>query len=102
MLFVIFGGCGESYFYPRLKPKINFMNTTELSMNPNELVRFLKKLPENFTSADLVKFCKEKGIQVVNFRYVAEDGGLKTLNFFYYFRSLFTNHFNTRRTGGRK
>jgi glutamine synthetase len=51
-------------------------------MNPNELVRFLKKSPENFTSADLIKFCKEKGIQVVNFRYVAEDGRLKTLNFF--------------------
>lgn len=58
------------------------MNNTELSMNPNELVQFLKKSPENFTSSDLTNFCKEFGIQVVNFRYVAEDGRLKTLNFF--------------------
>jgi len=58
------------------------MNSTEISMNPNELVQFLKKSPENFTSTDLTNFCKEYGIQVVNFRYVAEDGRLKTLNFF--------------------
>lgn len=58
------------------------MNSTEISMNPNELVQFLKKSPEDFTSTDLIQFCKEKGIQVVNFRYVAEDGRLKTLNFF--------------------
>jgi len=58
------------------------MNSTEISMNPNELVQFLKKSPENFTSTDLTNFSKEYGIQVVNFRYVAEDGRLKTLNFF--------------------
>ncbi|MBW6537502.1 MAG: glutamine synthetase family protein [Mariniphaga sp.] len=58
------------------------MNSTEISMNPNELVQFLKKSPDDFTSSDLTIFCKEYGIQVVNFRYVAEDGRLKTLNFF--------------------
>ncbi|MDD4425504.1 MAG: glutamine synthetase family protein [Mariniphaga sp.] len=58
------------------------MNADEINLNPNELVQFLKKYPEAFTSDDLVKFCKEKKIKVVNFRYVAEDGRLKTLNFF--------------------
>lgn len=58
------------------------MNNTEISMNPNELVQFLKQSPEKFTSSNLVRFCREKHIQALNFRYVAEDGRLKTLNFF--------------------
>jgi glutamine synthetase len=57
------------------------MDATDISMNPNELIQFLKKPPEEFTSNDIMKFCKEKGIRAVNFRYVAEDGRLKTLNF---------------------
>jgi glutamine synthetase len=50
-------------------------------MNPNQLVQFLKKPASNFTKADLVKFIEAKGIEMINFRYVAEDGKLKSLNF---------------------
>lgn len=58
------------------------MDTTKYSMNPNELVQFLDKSPEQFTSRDLINFCREKRVQALNFRYVAEDGKLKTLNFY--------------------
>jgi len=50
-------------------------------MNPNELVQFLKKPSSQFARADIIKFIEAKGIEMVNFRYVAEDGKLKTLNF---------------------
>ncbi len=51
------------------------------AIHPNPLVRFLKKEPRDFTKADLVRFIVENGIEMVNFRYVAADGRLKTLNF---------------------
>lgn len=50
-------------------------------MNPNELVQFLKKPAREFTRADIISFIEAKGIEMINFRYVAEDGKLKTLNF---------------------
>lgn len=50
-----------------------------MSMNP--LVSFLKKNPKDFTKADIIKYIEEKEIKMVNFRYVAGDGRLKTLNF---------------------
>ncbi|MGM0666099.1 MAG: glutamine synthetase family protein, partial [Bacteroidota bacterium] len=53
----------------------------EVLMNPNEMVQFLKKPASEFTKADIIKFIEAKGIEMVNFRYVAEDGKLKTLNF---------------------
>jgi len=53
----------------------------KIAMNLNPLVQFLKKMPKEFTKADIVKFIEEKGIQMINFRYVAQDGRLKTLNF---------------------
>ncbi|BDX37149.1 glutamine synthetase [Tenuifilaceae bacterium CYCD] len=57
------------------------MNDSEILMNPNQLVRFLKKPSSEFTKADIIRFCEENDIEMVNFRYVAEDGKLKTLNF---------------------
>jgi glutamine synthetase len=57
------------------------MKDSELMMNPNELVRFLKKPTAEFTKADIIRFCEENKIEMLNFRYVAEDGRLKTLNF---------------------
>ncbi|MEE4115672.1 MAG: glutamine synthetase family protein [Marinilabiliaceae bacterium] len=57
------------------------MNNNNILMNPNQLVQFLKKPASNFTKADLVKFIEAKGIEMINFRYVAEDGKLKSLNF---------------------
>jgi len=57
------------------------MNDSEILMNPNELVRFLKKPSAEFTKNDIIRFCEAKNIEMVNFRYVADDGRLKTLNF---------------------
>jgi len=57
------------------------MKESNVQMNPNELVQFLKKSPSEFTRNDIVRFCEENGIEMINFRYVAEDGRLKTLNF---------------------
>jgi len=57
------------------------MIDNEILMNPNELVQFLKKPAGQFTKADLIRFIEAKDIEMVNFRYVAEDGKLKTLNF---------------------
>lgn len=51
------------------------------SLNPNPLVRFLQKPAEQFTREDLIKYMEGNRIQQLNFRYVAGDGRLKTLNF---------------------
>ena len=50
-------------------------------MNPNELVQFLKKPSLDFTREDIIRFIEAKGISMLNFRYVADDGKLKSLNF---------------------
>ncbi|HVN56898.1 MAG TPA: glutamine synthetase family protein [Bacteroidales bacterium] len=57
------------------------MNTNEIMMNPNELVQFLKKPSAEFTRDDIIKFIEARGISMLNFRYIAEDGKLKVLNF---------------------
>lgn len=53
----------------------------ELAMSMNEVVNFLKKSPKEFTKADMIRFVEENEIKMVNFRYVAGDGRIKTLNF---------------------
>jgi len=57
------------------------MNDSDILMNPNELVCYLKKSASEFTKNDIIRFCEENDIEMVNFRYMAEDGKLKTLNF---------------------
>ena len=52
-----------------------------LELNPNEVIAFLQKRPENFTLDDLIQFIKAKGIRMIDFMYPAEDGRVKTLNF---------------------
>ena len=52
-----------------------------IELNPNEVVAFLGKMPQDFTRADMVKFIREKRIRMVDFMYPAEDGRVKTLNF---------------------
>ncbi|NLI10279.1 MAG: glutamine synthetase [Elusimicrobia bacterium] len=47
----------------------------------NTLEKYLNKKSENFTKKDIMKFVSKNGISAVNFRYVAGDGRLKTLNF---------------------
>ena len=53
----------------------------DILMNQNELVQFLKKAAKDFTHDDIIKFIEAKGITMLNFRYVADDGKLKSLNF---------------------
>lgn len=53
----------------------------DAQMNPNPLIGFLNKPSKDFTKNDIISFCENKGIKLINFRYVAEDGRLKTLNF---------------------
>ena len=47
----------------------------------NRIAAYLNREPADFTREDLVKYIKENGIKMLNFRYVAGDGRLKTLNF---------------------
>jgi len=53
----------------------------KISLNPNEIVSSLGKLPETFTKQDIVDFIIGHGIKMVDFMYPAEDGRVKTLNF---------------------
>lgn len=57
------------------------MRDLEVLMNPNEMVRHLQKPASEFTKYDIIKFVDDHDIGMVNFRYVGEDGKLKTLNF---------------------
>lgn len=50
-------------------------------MNQNDLVQFLKKPSKQFTRDDIMRFMEARGISMLNFRYVADDGRLKSLNF---------------------
>ncbi len=51
------------------------------NINPNVLEKFLQKPSSSFTKSDIIKFIVENDIEMMNFRYVAEDGKLKALNF---------------------
>jgi glutamine synthetase len=57
------------------------MQDEDIFLNPNPLVHFIRKDPGAFTRADLVRYIEGNGIEMLNFRYVAEDGKLKTLSF---------------------
>jgi len=57
------------------------MRDLEVLMNPNKLVKHLKKPAREFTKYDIIKFIDDNKIEMLNFRYVGEDGKLKILNF---------------------
>ena len=57
------------------------MRDLEVLMNPNKLVKYLKKPAREFTKHDIVNYIDDHNIEMLNFRYVGEDGKLKTLNF---------------------
>ena len=52
-----------------------------ITLNPNRVVQYLCKSPEEFLKTDIIRFIKENGIRMVNFMYPADDNRLKTLNF---------------------
>lgn len=51
------------------------------SLNANPLVQHLQKPACDFTKDDIIQYMEAHAIRMLNFRYVAEDGRLKTLNF---------------------
>jgi hypothetical protein len=51
------------------------------ALNPNPLVKYLKKPVAEFTRADIIDYIENNGIKMVNFRYAGGDGRLKVLNF---------------------
>ena len=57
------------------------MRDLEILMTPNWMVKHLKKPAQEFTKYDIIKFMDDHNIEMLNFRYVGEDGKLKTLNF---------------------
>ena len=57
------------------------MSDLQTALNPNKLVRYLQKPASVFRRQDLVDFIGAHGIEMINFRYVAEDGKLKSLSF---------------------
>ena len=57
------------------------MTQEQLKFNPNPLVTFLEKPMVEFTKADILKVIEEFDIEMINFRYLADDGRLHTLNF---------------------
>ena len=62
------------------------MKNNDILMSRNELEQLLRKPADEFTSEDIIRFIEAKSIRMVNFRYVAEDGKLKALNFVPYGR----------------
>ena len=54
---------------------------SSIQNNPNLLVQYLQKPASEFTKEDLIRYILEREIEMLNFRYVAEDGKLKTINF---------------------
>ncbi len=57
------------------------MKELEIRLNPNPLVQFLKKPASEFTRQDIIYFIEENEVEMINFRYIGEDGKLKSLNF---------------------
>jgi len=47
----------------------------------NSICNYLNKDRESITKKDIIRYIKENDIKIINFRYIAGDGRLKTLNF---------------------
>ena len=54
---------------------------SKLDYNINPLVNAIGKMPSEFTKQDIINYVIDNDIRIINFRYVAADGRLKTLNF---------------------
>ncbi|MGL5405716.1 MAG: glutamine synthetase family protein [Propionibacteriaceae bacterium] len=57
------------------------MDKDVIALNPNPIVHAIGKPANEFTKSDIIDFVCENEISMVNFRYVAGDGRLKTLSF---------------------
>ena len=54
---------------------------SKLQYTINPLVKHLNKPQSEFTKKDILQYITDNDIRLINFRYVAADGRLKTLNF---------------------
>lgn len=52
-----------------------------VEMNANRLVVYFQKPASELTKADIIAFVRDKGVEMIDFMYPAEDGRVKTLNF---------------------
>ena len=57
------------------------MSNEQFATSLNPLVQQLNKEPKDFTKEDIMNFIEDNDIKMLNFRYVAGDGRLKSLNF---------------------
>ena len=57
------------------------MSITSFALSPDPLVKFLKKKRDQFTKSDIIKFIEKNEIDMINLRYLGDDGRLKVLNF---------------------
>ena len=57
------------------------MSNEHFATSLNPLVQQLNKEPKDFTKEDIMNFIEDNDIKMLNFRYVAGDGRLKSLNF---------------------
>jgi len=57
------------------------MGKNQFELNPNVLEKWLQKPAEEFTKKDIIDYIIGNDIEMMNFRYVAGDGKLKSLNF---------------------
>lgn len=57
------------------------MRDCEIALNPNKLVQYLKKPACEFTKNDIIQYIEGHEVEMINFRYIAEDGRLKMLTF---------------------
>ncbi|MGQ9847193.1 MAG: glutamine synthetase family protein [Bacteroidales bacterium] len=53
-------------------------------LHANLIEKYLQKEAETFTRADIIKYIVDHKVEMVNFRYPAQDGRLKTLSFYIY------------------
>lgn len=52
-----------------------------VEMSANRLVAYFQKPASELTKADIIAFVRDKGVEMIDFMYPAEDGRVKTLNF---------------------
>lgn len=71
----------KKYYLCQAIKKTQNKMSNNIELNQNPLVKFLQKQPKDFTKQDIIKYIKENEIKMINFRYSAGDGRLKTLNF---------------------
>jgi len=67
------------------------LNMSDFSLHSNLLERHLAKNASEFTLQDIVKFVSDQNIEIVNFKYAAQDGRLKTLSFYVHSKEYLEN-----------